>query len=134
MELDISRFFKEASPRDYSASMLELGENAGRITWRHALEDAPEFTILDNPEKLEAFREFVRDSGGWDGEECEAFTPTELNALCIQWVSGDLREAGLTADSGPDEWAEYEKASEAGNVAGRIFKADDGRVYFYCGC
>ena len=47
MNIDITTFFTEASPRDYSASAAELGQDAGRITWAHAIEDAPEYDHLD---------------------------------------------------------------------------------------
>ena len=130
MELNITEFFRSADPAAYSASVAEIGENAGAITWQ-AAKDA-DYTILDNAEKREAFRAFVRDSGGWDDTECAAFSDAELNALCIQWIAGDMREAGLEGlDS--DDWATYQEMSEAGQCAGRIFRADDGQIYFYVG-
>jgi hypothetical protein len=130
MELDISEFFRAADPAAYSASVAELGQNAGAITWQAAKE--ADFRILDSKEKRHAFRLFVLDSGGWSRAEIAAWSHEELNALCIQWISGDMREAGLTGTDS-DDWEEYEKQSEAGQCAGRIFRADDGRVYFYCG-
>ena len=91
-----------------------------------------DFLILDDDEKREAFRAFVRESGGCDDAEISAWSYTELNALCIQWISGDMRESGLTGCP-DDDWQAYEQASQAGQCAGRIFKADDGSVYFYIG-
>ena len=131
MELRITEFFKNAAPRDYSASIAEMGENAGAITWGHAVEDSPEYLILDNEEKLEAFREFVRGSGGWNDEEIKAWSDTELNALLLQWIAGDIRESFL--DTSSPDWEEHQKLSEAGTVAGRLFEGTDGEIYFYIG-
>jgi len=39
----------------------------------------------------------------------------------------------LSADTTPQEWAEYEAQASAGQCAGRIWRADDGAVYFYIG-
>lgn len=136
MELNITRFFNEATPRDYSASVAEIGNDAGRVTWGAACDDSPEYRILDTDEKREAFRAFVRDSGGWTDEEISAWSDDELNALCIQWVSGDMREP-VGFDLGPNttdaQWREYEKQSQEGRVNGRIFRGTDGEIYFYIG-
>ena len=43
MELLITRFYNELDdPMHYSASRMELGEDAGKITWNNAAEDATE--------------------------------------------------------------------------------------------
>lgn len=136
MELNISAFFKTAAPMDYSASQMEIGRDAGPSTWRAAVEDSEDHMILDDDEKREAFRDFVRSAGAWSEEEIDAWSDKELNALCIQWVSGDMREPcgfELGPDTTPEEWADYESQSQAGQVAGRIFKGTDGEIYFYCG-
>lgn len=127
-ELNITRFFNEACPMDYSASQMELGGDAGRITWQAACDDSANYMFLDTDEKREAFRVFVKGFGAWSGEEVAAWSDTELNALCIQFVAGDIREAGLDVES-PD-WQAYE-ANDA--VAGRLFKGTDGEIYFYIG-
>lgn len=130
MELNITEFFRAADPATYSASIAEIGQHAGRITWQAACD--ADFLILDDDEKREAFRAFVRSSGGWGDAEIAAWSDTELNALCVQWISGDMREAGLSG--GPDDnWQDYEQSSQAGQCAGRIFRADSGEVYFYIG-
>lgn len=137
MEIDISAFFKTAAPRDYSASVAEIGQDAGRVTWAAALEDAPGFDFLSTEEAREEWRGFVISSGGWTAEEVAAFTNAELSALFLQWVAADCREMfpdartldGLT----PDDWARAEEMAEAGQAPGRIFRADDGRVFFYVG-
>lgn len=134
MELNITAFFKECAPMDFSASVAEIGRDAGASTWAAACE--AETLILDNEEKREAFRDFVRSSGGWSDEEITAWSEKELNALCIQWIAGDMREPvgfDLGADSTDEQWADYQKQSEAGQVAGRLFRGEDGEIYFYIG-
>lgn len=136
MELDITEFFNNAAPMGYYASVAELGQDAGRITWGHACEDSPEWMLLDTDEKREAFRQFVRESGGWDAGEIAAWSDVELNALLLQWIAGDMREADLHAGMTEPEWRVYEQQAEQGRLAGRICGgplSTDGRVYFYIG-
>ena len=136
MELDITDFFNNAAPMGYSATRAEIGENAGAHTWRAACDDSKDFRILNNLKKRKVFRSFVRSAGAWSDEEIAAWSDVELNALCIQWIAGDMREPvgfELGPDTTPEQWDEYERQSEAGQVAGRIFKGTDGKIYFYCG-
>ena len=136
MELDITKFFNSCAPMDFSASVAEIGADAGPSTWRAAVEESTASVILDNEEKREAFRDFVRGTGAWSDDEINAWSHIELNALCIQWISGDMREPvgfELSANSDSAQWAEYEKQSSEGNVSGRLFKGVDGKIYFYIG-
>lgn len=136
MELNITSFFKSCAPMDYSASRAEIGDSAGPDTWRAAVEDSTDNMLLDTDEKREAFRDFVRDAGAWSDGEIAAWSDVELNALLIQWVSGDMREPvgfELGADTTDEQWEDYQRQSEAGQVAGRLFKGTDGEIYFYCG-
>jgi hypothetical protein len=130
MEIDITEFFRNAAPRDYSASAAELGQDAGRITWNHAIEDSPDYMLIDSDEKREAFRAFVDGFGAWSAEEIAAWSDIELNALCLQWIAGDMREGGMRADWSADDWKEYESDD---SISHNIFLADDGKVYFYIG-
>ena len=123
MELDITEFFNGARPADYSASVMELGEHAGDITWNRALAAARRWNLLDTPDKQAAFRAHVRGFGAWSDAEIEGFSSVELNALLIQLIAGDIREAGL--DSGTT-WEEY----NASENAGRLLQGIDGRVYY----
>jgi len=126
VELKITGFFNGAAPMDYSASVAEIGRTAGADTWRAACDDAPDWNLLDTDEKREAFREFVSGYGAWTDEEIAAWDNTHLNALCLQWISGDMREVP-DVEMGPnmsaDDWATYQKYSEAGIVAGRFFQS-----------
>lgn len=137
MELDITRFFHEAAPMDYSASIAEIGRNAGPDTWRAACDDAPDYNILDDEEKREAFRAYVGDFGAWTDEEIAAWSDVELNALLLQMIAGDIREADLDQES-PD-WAKYEEGAEQGRYAGNIFggplcvEGSQDKIFYYIG-
>jgi hypothetical protein len=125
MEINISRLFQsdEYSPMDYSASVAEIGNNAGKITWQNAMEESEETVFLDSPDKLDAFRDYIQGFGAWSEEEISAWNATECNALFLQLVSGDIKEADLDLDN--PNWEEYE--------AGNIFLGIDGEIYYYIG-
>ncbi len=127
MELKITTFFKNACPRDYSASVAELGQSAGRITWLNAKNDSDEYNLLDTEAKREAFRDHIKEFGAWDAAEIAAMDDTALNALLIQMISGDIRESCL--EDCPDCWQEYEEEENAG----RLFQGVDGEIYYYIG-
>lgn len=131
--LNISRFFNEAAPRDYSASIMEISQTAGADTWRAAIEDSEEYLLLETAEQRAQFRKYIQGFGAWDKEEIDSWTNTELNALCIQMVSGDLRQANLTPESGPDDWERYERRATRGEIAGNIYRNDKGEVCYYIG-
>lgn len=132
MDIDITDLFHNVDPTRYSASQAELGPDAGTITWARAKDRAATFhpPILRNAEELAAFHDFVFASGGWSRAELHAMTNNELQALCLQWIAGDMREAGLDAASTDEDWARYEIDVNDGRVPGNIYRGDDGRVYF----
>lgn len=138
MEINITKLFNSIEPAYYSASRAELGDNAGQITWQNAKDRAEEDQplILETEEQKEAFRCFVENSGGWTREEIDAWNDTELNALCLQWIAGDMREADLHAGMDDGDWLNYQNLVENGQVAGNIFGGPlsaDGQVYFSFG-
>lgn len=134
MEINISSFFREAAHRDYSASVAELGPDAGKVTWNHAMEDsAPgETLMLDTSAKVDALREHMRGFGAWDDDEIDNWTVQECNAMFLQAVSGDIRE---TPDMEPGnwDWELYEQMANEGTVGGRMFLGDDQEIYYYLG-
>jgi hypothetical protein len=128
MEINITSLL-ELDQFTLSHSRAEGGENAGQNTWQASKEQAEETPLLDTEEKLQAMRDFARSSGGWDKEEIAAWSDTEVNALFLQWVAGDCREAG--ADSLDEiDWEEYQADCEAGQCSSNLFKADNGEIYF----
>lgn len=131
MELNITALCNSMCPRDYSASVAEIGANAGADTWRAACDNAPDYSDwLDTDDKRESFRDFVRGYGAWSDNEINAWSNDELTALLIQFISGDIRESGL--DAGID-WPEYYELSEHGTISGNLFRADDGEIYYTIG-
>lgn len=137
MQIDITKFVAEECPRDYSASRAEIGADAGPATWRAAIEASTDddSMFIDTDEKREAFLRFVAESGGWSEEERAAWSHIEINALFIQWVSGDLRELELcVADDGSTDWAEYQRLSEAGTISSNLYRdAETGQIFFNLG-
>jgi hypothetical protein len=132
MELNITAVWQSIAPMDYSASRAEIGQSAGPDTWRAACDDSSDYPILDTEEKRAAFRVFVRSSGGWDDDEIKAWSDSELNALCLQWIAGDIREAcqGCKGSTSGFNWEEYEAGAESGQNSSRLFRAEDGSIYF----
>ena len=132
MELNITSVWQSIAPMDYSASCAEIGRSAGPDTWRAACDDSADYPILDTAEKREAFRGFVVSSGGWTADEVNEWSDAELNALCLQWIASDIREAcqGCKGSTEGFDWAEYEAGASEGLYPSRLFRADDGSIYF----
>lgn len=128
MEINITGFFYTGQAHLYSASKVELGEDAGKITWVNALGYANEYRMLDTEDQLEAFRQFVKETGGWTQEEMSNWTNHELNALFVQFVAGDIREAGL--DKPYPDWEQYEIDAMEGRVSSRFFMSDNNQVFY----
>lgn len=136
MEINITNFFYAVAPRDLSASVAEIGTNAGAYTWEASCEAADEYNPLDTEDKKSAFREFVRSSGGWTDDEISAWSDKELIALFLQWIAGDMREMGIdkpVANPFSVDWAEIEASQEMGQAPSNIFRGIDGEIYFYAG-
>lgn len=135
MELDITAFVAEAEPFNFSASMAEMGQNAGRITWANAKEEAERTPLLTTIDQIEAAKEYFGDFGAWSDEEITDWDTQTVNALLIQFISGDLRELeGLCADdNGEIDWVKAETLASEGVIAGRIYPGDDGKIYCYIG-
>lgn len=137
-ELDITRLFADESafvPFDLSNNRVTLGDNAARLTWEASVQCSKDTVppILDTEERREAFRSFVKESGGWSEGEIAAWSDTELNALCLQWIAGDIREAFGDADCADWDWADYQTRAERGSISSRLFKTDDSKIYFNIG-
>lgn len=128
MQINVTRFYNEAAPMDYSASVAEIGANAGPDTWQAAKDDAGDWNMLDTDEKRQAFREWVKPFGAWDDDEIVAWSDVELNALFVQWVAGDIREC-LEWDV-DDVWTNYQELAEAGQVPSNLWRDDQGQVFF----
>lgn len=129
MEIDITDFFNNADAFQFSHSIAEGGKTAGPDTWNAAKREGSEAPLLTTPDQLDALRLYVKDFGAWSAEEIAAWNATECNALFIQLVSGDMREADLDNEPNDKAWAEYERRSEEGNCSSNIFRSAD-RIYY----
>lgn len=132
MEIDITDFVMNEEPFNYSASAAEMGTRAGQITWLNAKEEGARKPLLTTEEQLQALRDHVEDMGF--GGEVQGYDANACNALFIQLISGDMREAGMDdVDLEDFDWTEYTARSEQGQVSGSIYRGDNGRIYYYLG-
>ena len=136
-EIDITAFFHDADHFKFSHSRAEGGQNAGPDTWRAAMAEGASTPLLTTPDELEAMLDWARSTGAWDDAECASWSPAEINALFIQLVSGDIREAfpNGTEDLNDDDWADYDARSSEGMISGNIYRVIDRetgeeRVYY----
>ena len=126
MEINITNFFNKETPADYSASVAELGKDAGRITWAYALEYAEESLLL-TVGNIPEFLEYVHGFGVWEPKETSKWTLQECNALLVQMISGDIREfCGDVWD-----WEEYEQGVRDGLYVGNLYQCECKQVYYY---
>lgn len=111
----------------YSASIMELGEDAAKITWENALDC--EIDFIDSEEKEKEARDYIREFGAWSEEEITSWSRKELNALIIQFISGDLREYLYSEETMDDE--EFEEWRK--NHGGSIYRDEERTLWFYMG-
>lgn len=117
MELNITHLMERK--RDmiyYSASVAELGDDAGSVTWSNAMDCVEEEPLIKEEDEGE-FRDYVRTFGAWEDEEIDGWSSQECNALCLQLVAGDIRE-----------YLRMENPEESS-----IFETDDGEWFIYIG-
>jgi hypothetical protein len=133
MEIEITSFVRNAKPFEFSASVAERGQNAGRETWSNAVAQGAAAPLLKSPAELQAIRDWAKATGAWDAAEIAAWDDAECNALFIQLVSGDMREAGMeNVDLLAEfDWDEYENRAQEGQISGNIFMCPvSARVYY----
>ena len=133
-EIDVSPLLASPGfdPWDCSNSVANLGQDAGGLTWRASRSFAPALVLTEG--QKDAFRDFVRSSGGWDDEEIAAWSDAELTALCVQWIAGDIREGfgdDLPDDPAEWDWADYNERAERGSVPSTLY-LHDGKLFWSC--
>ena len=127
--VNITRFIAEECMRDYSASVAEIGLNAGKYTWQACTENAPEWNFIPS-DQLDYFRQCLEQWGAWDADEIAAMNTEHLQALCLQWIASDARECGL--DKPAPDWANIREDQENGRIPSSIYRGDDGAIYWEC--
>lgn len=131
---------------DYSCSTAERGAYAGAGSYATAVRDAmallpasaAELNIhvktVSEPEFDAHLIEWLKPWGAWDDEEIDAMGITGRRALLLQFISDDLREAGL-ADDRPEAisdetYADYQQRAEEGQCHSSIWRDDSGKFWF----
>jgi hypothetical protein len=129
MDIDIPDFVKNEDGWLYSGSVATHGANAAKQTWSNALKQAASKPLLTTEEQLQALRDHVQAMGF--GEDVQSYDADQCNALFIQLISGDMREAQMDDYdlTGEDEdiafdWGEYYERVSEGQISGNIFRGD----------
>lgn len=133
-EINITRLIVDADPFAFSHSIAEGGKNAGPETWAAANAEASTRPLLA-PEERDAVRDFFANFGAWEAEEIAAWSDSELDALVLQYASGDLREVQSLCPGdglGGIDWEDAEELSQAGTIGGNLF-ASGADLYIYLG-
>jgi len=127
--IDVTKFIQTCSMRDFSASVAEIGSNAGAATWQASIEESEEFDFLPTPNLLQEFREWLKPWGGWSDDEIAAMSDQHLRALCLQWIAGDWREC---FDCSPDavDWDDYGTRASEGNCPSSFYRDDAGLIFW----
>lgn len=115
----------------FSHSRMEGGDNAGQNTWNAAKEHAASMhpPLLATGEAIDAFRDWVADFGAWTEDKIATWDATECNALFLQFIAGDVREAGAD-DLESLDWDEYENDCQSGRIAGNFFRSENGQIFY----
>ena len=130
-EIDVSPLLASPcfSPWNCYNSIANIGPNAMALTWK-ASQRAASSLVLTEGQK-EAFRAFVRSSGGWTRDEIEAWSDAELTAICVQWIAADIREC--FGDDLPDDPAEWDWADYNDQAHGQsTLYLKDGKLFWSC--
>jgi len=138
---NISAMFSDIEPCYVSASQAELGDTAGRITWKSALAIAARSsTWIESPiaDACDAMRDWAVSTGAWERTEIDAWSSDECLALLAQNIASELRMLGSDDNELEDcvaaynatDWetkSEYPKGSYC-------MKGCEAHVEYYTGC
>ena len=97
IKANVSVMFETIEPWDVSGSVAELGRDAAQITWGNAMRIAfrhEEWLLTPIEDACEAMRGWAKETGGWDGEERDAWTIPECLALFVQNIASEVRMLG----------------------------------------
>jgi len=124
MEINITHL-ADTGVFKFSHSRAKGGENAGTNTWNAALA-GPLVNTSPTPEYWQAVRDWIAEFGAWSPGAIKRMNRTELNALLLQFIAGDIREAGANSLEEID-WEVYEAGD---NNRGSLYRADNGAFYY----
>jgi hypothetical protein len=136
MELDCTWLLDEDCGQ-FSGSIAELGQDAGRYTWNNSMAEAESAWPDMTPEQLQKAKDYFGEFGAWEEEEIAAWTPQEVKALLVQLIAGDIREVEDCCwdnENNCIDWEEYNLQTENGQLSGRLYLGENGRLYYYVGC
>lgn len=94
-----------------SGSVAELGSNAAQFTWNNALEYSKKYPLLKNTSEVLEAKAYFRSFGAWSDEEVSRWGYQDVNALLVQEVASDVKEALEIFDS-LEEIEEYEDSGD----------------------
>jgi hypothetical protein len=129
MELDVTAYVEEVDCSSFSASIAELGRHAAKITWACAMMYVQEDPLVSSEEDLQEARDYFVSTGGWTRDEADEMSDQEVNALLLQFIASAVRQYEDHFDS----YEAYEKAVHEGQVAGDLWRNDDGTWTYYIG-
>lgn len=126
MEIKITHMINDADNMPMlSGSVMELGDNAGSITWENSKRYAKENPFNFTDDQIEELRGYFKDFGAWTEKEIDSWTREEVEGLIAQDIASSIREI-----EGFESFEEYIEESEKGNTRGNIFKCEKGEFYF----
>jgi hypothetical protein len=129
MEIDVTHMVDDADDMPMlSGSRLELGQDAGKITWGNSVAYGANRRLLTSDEEREEARDYFKDFGAWSEEEIAAWSDEELQGIMCQDVAAAIREMDVAED-----YEDYVRLCDEGTLSGRLSRGDDGRWYFYVG-
>jgi len=129
MEIDVTHMVDDADEMiELSGSVMEHGNNAGKITWNNSIAYGREHPLLKTDDERDAARDHFAEYGAWSREEIDAWSEEHLQGITCQDVAAAIREM---EDS--ESYEEFMAGVEAGRYSGRVYRGDDGRWYFYLG-
>ncbi len=131
MDIEVTRYVEDVGHYYISASPAELGPHAARLTWDNANAQALSWNLLDDDEKRSEFKDYVQSFGAWSRSEIDGWSPVELNALFLQFVSGCVRECGF--DEEEPDFEEIRLRQESGELSSSLYRTGVGSYFYYIG-
>lgn len=126
-EINVSCLLENVNPNDLFGSVATHGKDAAKVTWSASVEAAKTNALDLSEDDREGARKYFEGFCAWEADEIASWTDEELDALILQYASGDLSEAqSLCAGDGlaDIDWTEYEALAEQGTIGGNLFEND----------